>query len=73
MNAYDEQTERGHLIAEASKLFPNASISIHFDDEDEAIYLTIDDVRYTFNLGSDDDEAYVFCSGADRIALPAFD
>jgi len=73
MPPYDEQTERDHLIAEASKLYPNASVSIHYDDGDEAIHLEIDGTRFTFHSGSDEDDFYVFCSGDDRIVIPALD
>lgn len=72
MNAYNEQIEHNHLISEASKLFPNATITIDYDDEDEAIHLDIDGTRYTFHVESDDD-AYVFSSGDDRIVIPALD
>ena len=68
MTAYDEQAERNHLIAEASKLFPNTTITIDYDDDDEAIHLDIDGTRYTFGTGSDDD-VYVFRSGNDRIVI----
>ena len=69
---YDERAERDHLISEALEVYPNASISIDYDDEDEAIHLTIDGMRFTFNVGSDDD-AYVFQSGDHRIVIPALD
>jgi hypothetical protein len=72
MKPYDEQAERNHLIAEASKLFPNASVKIEYDDELEAIHLDIDGARYTFYVGSDND-AYVFCSDTNRIVMPALD
>lgn len=70
MPPYDEQAERDHLISEASKLYPIASITVDYDDEDEMIHLTIDGMRYTFHVGSDDD-AYVFCSDDRRIVIPA--
>jgi len=72
MPAYDEKAERNYLIKEASKLYPNASITVDYDDEDEAIHLDIDGTRYTFQVGSDDD-AYVFQSSGARIMLPALD
>jgi hypothetical protein len=70
--AYDEQAERNHLIAEASKLFPNATITVEYDDEDEAIHLDIDDNRYTFHAGSDNEE-FAFCSVDYCIMIPALD
>jgi len=73
MNTYDEHAERNHLMAEASKLFPHASIALIYDDEEEAIHLEIDGNYFTFQVGSDDDETYTFWSGDARIVIPALD
>ena len=72
MNAYDDQAERDHLINEASKLFPNSTISLEYGDQYEEIHLYIDGARYTFNVGSDDD-VFVFYAGNNRIVIPALD
>lgn len=52
-----------YLTAEASKLFPGATIAVRFDDDNEATFITIDGVDYGCFAGSDDD-AFTFVKNA---------
>ena len=57
-----------HLKRHASARFPRASITITHT-KDERIYIEADGHRYTFEIGSDDDE-YVFTDGEMTFAIP---
>jgi hypothetical protein len=59
-----------HLLYHASVCFPGAQIDIIYTD-DEIIHIDVDGHRYTFEIGSDDDE-YVFCDGLTCFVIPLF-
>jgi hypothetical protein len=60
-----------HLLAHAKAIFPGSTISITHTD-DEVIHIDVDGVRYTFEIGSDDEE-YVFTKGNDTFRIPLMD
>lgn len=59
-----------HLLQHAQRLFPGARIDITYTD-DEIIHIDVDGHRYTFEIGSDDDE-YVFDNGSTCFTIPLF-
>ena len=63
-----EPLDRSHLFSHAQALFPGAVIEvIHMPDE--IIHIEVDGHRYTFEIGSDDDE-YVFTDGHTTFTIP---
>ena len=63
-----EPLDRLHLLSHAQVLFPGAVIEvIHMPNE--IIHLDVDGHRYTFEIGSDDDE-YVFTDGKMTFSIP---
>lgn len=67
----DEPLDRRHLLNHAQTLFPDAVIAV-IHDPDEIIHIEIDGHRYTFEIGSDDDE-YVFTDGNRTFSIPLMD
>lgn len=61
-------TDRDHLLIQAQRLFPSATIAVTHTD-DEVIHIDVDGYRYTFEIGSDDDE-YVFTDGKEAFTIP---
>lgn len=58
-----------HLLQHAWDLFPGSDVEIIY--EDEIIHIDVDDHRFTFEIGSDDD-AYVFSDGCTSLSIPLF-
>lgn len=63
--------DHDHLLHHAQGLFPDAAIQITHTD-DEIIHIDVDGHRYTFEIGSDDDE-YVFTDGRTTFTVPLMD
>ena len=63
--------DHDHLLAHAKAIFPGSTISVTHTD-DEIIHIDVDDVRYTFEIGSDDEE-YVFTDGNATFRIPLMD
>ena len=57
----DEPLDRPHLIDHARALLPGATIDVIYTPN-EIIHIEVDGHRYTFEIGSDDDE-YLFTDG----------
>lgn len=66
--AEEEYADCDHLLVHAQTLFPGAMISVSHTDE-EMIHIDVDDVRYTFEIGSDDEE-YSFTNGENSFQIP---
>jgi len=64
----DEPLDRPHLLSHAQALFPGADIDV-IHTPDEIIHIDVDGHRYTFEIGSDDDE-YYFTDGENAFAIP---
>lgn len=63
-----EPLDRLHLLSNAQALFPGAVIEVtHMSDE--IIHIDVDGHRYTFEIGSDDDE-YLFTDGKASFSIP---
>ena len=63
--------DREHLMSHARILFPYATINLIYAP-DEIIHIDIDSHRFTFEIGSDDDE-YLFTDGKTNFAIPLMD
>lgn len=59
-----------HLMCHAQDLFPGAVIDV-IHTPDEIIHIDVDGHRYTFEIGSDDDE-YIFCDERASFRIPLF-
>lgn len=59
-----------HLRQHAQRLFPGARINITYTDN-EIIHIDVNGHRYTFEIGSDDEE-YIFDDGSTCFAIPLF-
>lgn len=66
-----EPADYEHLLRYARARFPEASITITHT-EDERIHIDVDGDRYTFDIGSDDDE-YLFVGQFGSFAIPLMD
>lgn len=64
----DEPLDRLHLLSHAQTLFPGAVIEV-IQMPDEIIHLDVNGHRYTFEIGSDDDE-YLFTDGQTCFMIP---
>ncbi len=64
----NESLDRSHLLCHAQALFPGAMIDI-IHTPDEIIHIDVDGHRYTFEIGSDDDE-YFFTDGKASFSIP---
>ena len=68
---YQKPADYDHLMRYARARFPGASITITHT-EDEHIHIDVDEDRYTFDIGSDDDE-YLFVGQLGSFAIPLMD
>ena len=57
-----------HLLQYTWDMFPGAIIGVEYG-EDETIHITVDDRRFTFEIGSDDD-CYTFTDGETSFVIP---
>jgi len=64
----DEPLDQLHLLSHAQALFPGAVIEV-IHTPDEIIHIEVDGHRFTFEIGSDDDE-YVFTDGHTTFTIP---
>ncbi|MBN9787505.1 hypothetical protein DMP17_02725 [Pseudonocardia sp. TMWB2A] len=64
----NEPRDRLHLLSRAQALFPGAAIKVIHAPR-EIIHIDVDGHRYTFAIGSDDDE-YVFTDGKASFSIP---
>lgn len=67
----NKPTDYEHLLRNAALLFPNSEVDV-IHAIDEIIHLVVDGHRYTFEIGSDDDE-YVFTDGKMTFTIPLMD
>jgi hypothetical protein len=67
----NEPFDREHLLSHAKLIFPHATIELIYAP-DEIMHIDVDGHRYTFEIGSDDDE-YVFTDEITSIAIPLMD
>jgi hypothetical protein len=63
-----EPLDRSHLQSHAQTLFPGAVIDV-IHTPDEIIHIDVDGHRYTFEIGSDDEE-YLFTDGKRAFTIP---
>lgn len=63
--------DHDHLVHHARLLFPGSVVAVTYT-EDEIIHLDIDGTRFTFEIGSDDDE-YVFHGAGRSFVIPLMD
>ena len=66
-----EPLDREHLLLHARSLFPHTTVNLTYA-HDEIIHIDVDGHRYTFEIGSDDDE-YVFNDGKSTFKIPLMD
>jgi hypothetical protein len=66
-----EPRDRDHLVLKAQALFPGSSIDVTYEPE-EIIHIDVDGHRFTFEIGSDDDE-YVFTDGKITFSIQLMD
>ena len=66
-----EPRDRLYLLAHAQALFPGAVVNV-IHTPDEIIHIDVEGHRYTFEIGSDDDE-YVFTDGVTAFTIPLMD
>jgi len=66
----EKPSDYDHLMQHAQQQFPGARIDITYTD-DEVIHIEVDGLRFTFEIGSDDD-AYIFSDGASVFEIPLF-
>ncbi|MXP28876.1 hypothetical protein GRI58_08580 [Porphyrobacter algicida] len=64
----DEPLDRSYLLSHAKAIFPGAVVDV-IHTLDEIIHIDVDGHRYTFEIGSDDDE-YLFTDGQRSFAIP---
>ncbi len=64
----DKPLDWSHLLSHAQALFPGAMIDV-IHTPDEIIHIDVDGHRYTFEIGSDDDE-YFFTDGKASFSIP---
>ena len=66
-----EPSDRLHLLSHAQALFPGAVVDV-IHTPDEIVHIDVNGHRYTFEIGSDDDE-YVFTDGVTAFTIPLMD
>lgn len=66
-----EPIDRSHLFSHAQALFPGAVIEV-IHTPGEIIHIYVNGHRFTFEIGSDDDE-YVFTDGKTAFSIPLMD
>lgn len=59
-----------HLLQHAWDMFPGSNVEIIYA-EDEIIHIDVDGHRFTFEIGSDDDD-YIFTDGTTSFSIPLF-
>jgi len=64
----NEPLDRAHLLSHALALFPAAVIDV-IHTPNEIIHIEVDEHRFTFEIGSDDDE-YLFTDGKTSFSIP---
>lgn len=64
----NEPLDRSHLLSHTQPLFPGAVIDV-IHTPDEIIHIDVDGHRFTFEIGSDDDE-YLFTDGKAFFSIP---
>jgi hypothetical protein len=64
----NEPLDRSHLLSRTQALFPGAMIEV-IHTPDEIIHIDVNGHRYTFEIGSDDDE-YFFTDGKTSFSIP---
>jgi len=64
----NEPLDRSHLLSHVQMLFPGAVIDV-IHTRDEIIHIDVDGHRFTFEIGSDDDE-YFFTDGNASFSIP---
>lgn len=64
----NEPLDRPHLLFHAQVLFPDATIEV-IHAPNEIIHIDVNGHRYSFEIGSDDDE-YLFTDGKGAFAIP---
>ena len=67
----EHHADHDHLLHHARQRFPRAKIVITYTN-DEIILIQVDDRRFLFEIGSDDD-AYVFSDGLEVFQIPLMD
>ena len=65
----DQPLDRTHLLSHAQALFPGTTIIVVYDPND---IIHMSGRRYTFEIGSDDDE-YIFTDGLTTFTIPLMD
>ena len=60
--------DREHLLSHAQILFPDATINLIYGPG-EIVHIDLDYHRFTFEIGSDDDE-YFFTDGKVSFSIP---
>lgn len=63
-----EPRDRFHLLSHAQALFPGSVIEV-IHAPGEIIHIEVDGHRFTFEIGSDDDE-YIFTDGHTTFTIP---
>jgi len=64
----DKPLDYDHLLSHAQALFPASTVAV-IHTPDEIIHIDVDGHRYTFEIGSDDDE-YLFTDGKSAFSIP---
>lgn len=63
-----EPRDHDHLLSHAQTVFPGSHVVVTHTP-DEIIHIEVDGRRYTFEIGSDDDE-YIFTDGKASFSIP---
>lgn len=66
----EKPADYDYLMQHAQGRFPGTFIEVIHTPE-EIIHIDVDGHRFTFEIGSDDDE-YVFCDGSTSFIIPLF-
>ena len=67
----DEPLDHVHLLTHAQALFTGSTTNV-IHDPNEIIHIDVNGHRYTFEIGSNDDE-YVFTDGSTTFTIPIMD
>lgn len=68
MTAVTKPADYLYLLQRAWDLFPGAIIDLEYGD-DETVHILVNDHRFTFEIGSDDD-CYAFSDGEMSFVIP---
>lgn len=66
----EKPAEYDYLIHHTQDMFPGSVVEV-IHTHDEIIHIDVDGHRFTFEIGSDDDE-YIFCDGSTSFTIPLF-